>query len=109
MSHAVSRRGAVLILALALCVAAEPAHAQWQSWMLGPFVKQKDANPILAPSDERTMRSAFNDSLVRWEGYATFNPAAVVKDGKVYVLYRAEDATGRQLIGDHTSRLGLAV
>jgi predicted GH43/DUF377 family glycosyl hydrolase len=45
---------------------------------------------------------------VRWEEYATFNPAAVVRDGKVYVLYRAEDATGDSTIGHHTSRLGLA-
>ena len=49
-----------------------------------------------------------NDSIVRWEEYATFNPAAVVRDGKVYVLYRAEDASGDMQIGHHTSRLGLA-
>jgi len=45
---------------------------------------------------------------VAWEAYATFNPAAVVKDGKVFLLYRAEDASGVQQIGGHTSRLGLA-
>jgi predicted GH43/DUF377 family glycosyl hydrolase len=39
----------------------------------------------------------------------TFNPAAVAKDGKIFVLYRAEDATGSTAIGAHTSRLGLAV
>jgi len=43
-----------------------------------------------------------------WEAYATFNPAAVVKDGKVFLLYRAEDASGEQQIGGHTSRLGFA-
>lgn len=48
------------------------------------------------------------DSAVRWEELATFNPAAVVKDGKVYVLYRAEDASGKSEIGFHTSRIGLA-
>jgi predicted GH43/DUF377 family glycosyl hydrolase len=48
------------------------------------------------------------DSLVRWEAYATFNPAAVVRGGKVYLLYRAEDASGEEKIGHHTSRLGLA-
>jgi predicted GH43/DUF377 family glycosyl hydrolase len=48
------------------------------------------------------------DSPVRWEELATFNPAAVVKDRKVYVLYRAEDASGKSEIGFHTSRLGLA-
>ncbi|MGH7636607.1 MAG: pesticidal protein Cry15Aa, partial [Gemmatimonadaceae bacterium] len=49
-----------------------------------------------------------NDSVVRWEEYATFNPAAVVRDGRVMLLYRAEDASGDEKIGGHTSRLGLA-
>lgn len=98
-----------LSLSPTLSAQAQPANGPWQSWMLGPFVKQKDVNPIIVPSDDRTMRSAFNDSIVRWEGYATFNPAAVVKDGRVHVLYRAEDATGQQRIGHHTSRIGLAV
>lgn len=37
-----------------------------------------------------------------------FNPAAVVKDNKVYLLYRAEDTFGKMKIGRHTSRIGLA-
>ena len=45
---------------------------------------------------------------VRWEATHTFNPAAVVQDGKVYLLYRAEDDSGNRL-GGYTSRLGLAV
>jgi beta-1,2-mannosidase len=32
-----------------------------------------------------------------------------VRDGKIYVLYRAEDDSGTMQIGMHTSRLGLAV
>ncbi len=46
---------------------------------------------------------------MHWEALHTFNPAAVVRDGKVYVLYRAEDDSGEEIIGGHTSRLGLAV
>ena len=65
--------------------------------MFGPFVKPAQANPVIAPNPN-----------VAWEAYATFNPAAVVKDGKVFLLYRAEDTTGVQQIGGHTSRLGLA-
>ncbi len=45
---------------------------------------------------------------MRWEVLHTFNPAAMVRDGKVYVLYRAEDDSGAMEIGGHTSRLGLA-
>lgn len=76
--------------------------------MIGPFTKPAAVNPIIVPNKASSMRSVFNDSVVRWEEYATFNPAAVVRDGKVYVLYRAEDATGDSAIGHHTSRIGLA-
>ena len=68
-----------------------------QPWMFGPFAKPAQINPVISPNPN-----------VAWEAYATFNPAAVVKDGKVFLLYRAEDASGTQEIGGHTSRLGLA-
>ena len=83
---------------------AAPAHA----WMFGPFTKPREANPVLTPRSTSTFLSPISDSLVRWEEYATFNPGAVVRDGKVYLLYRAEDASGTEQIGGHTSRLGLA-
>ncbi|MGE5801388.1 MAG: glycoside hydrolase family 130 protein, partial [Gemmatimonadota bacterium] len=76
--------------------------------MLGPFNKPSQVNPVIAPNRAARFRSPTNDSIVAWEAYATFNPAAVVKDDKVYVLYRAEDASGREQIGGHASRLGLA-
>ena len=44
----------------------------------------------------------------QWEALHTFNPAAIVRHGKVVVLYRAEDNSGAMEIGGHTSRLGLA-
>ena len=67
--------------------------------MLGPFTKANDVNPVIVPRDA---------ARFPWEAGATFNPGAVVKDGKVFVLYRAEDATGEASIGGHTSRIGLA-
>src|SRR2546430_8818039 len=79
-----------------------------QTWTFGPFVKPAQVNPIITPNPTSHFRSPMTDSVVAWEEYATFNPAAVVKDGKVFVLYRAEDASGEQQIGRHTSRLGLA-
>ena len=97
-----------LVFLLAV-LAPAPLLAQPRApWMLGPFSKPADVNPILAPSPAATFRSPLSDSLVRWEEFATFNPAAVVRNGKVYVLYRAEDASGASIIGGHTSRIGLA-
>ena len=78
-----------------------------KSWTLGPFTKPTE-NPVITPDTSSRARSPISDSVVAWEAYATFNPAAVVRDKKVFLLYRAEDATGAQQIGGHTSRLGLA-
>lgn len=96
-----------LAVALLLLAAPTAAVAQ-QPWMLGPFSKPSAVNPVIAPNAATTFLSPVNDSTVHWEEYATFNPAAVVRDGKVYLLYRAEDASGDAEIGHHTSRLGLA-
>jgi len=76
--------------------------------MFGPFDKPAQVNPVITPNSASRFRSPMTDSVVAWEEYATFNPAAVVKDGKVFLLYRAEDASGERQIGRHTSRLGLA-
>jgi beta-1,2-mannosidase len=98
----------VVLLSLALSPAAAPARAQEGQWMFGPFEKPATVNPVVAPNRTSTFRSPMGDTVVRWEEYATFNPAAVVRGGKVFLLYRAEDATGAARIGHHTSRLGLA-
>jgi len=100
---------AITSIAVTLVLAPVYAGAQSSSgWMLGPFEKPSGVNPIIAPSAGASWVSPMTDSAVRWEELATFNPAAVVKDGKVYVLYRAEDASGKSEIGFHTSRIGLA-
>lgn len=79
------------------------ASAQ-KSWMIGPFTKQQNVNPCLQPKP-----TLFKDPLLKkkvgWEEQDVFNPAAVIKDGKVYLLYRAED-TVKKYAG--TSRIGLA-
>jgi predicted GH43/DUF377 family glycosyl hydrolase len=45
------------------------------------------------------------NKLVKWEGKDVFNPASLVKDGEVIMLYRAEDFIGKY---NGTSRIGLA-
>jgi len=77
------------------------------AWMLGPFERLVDA-PVISPLKESTFTDPVSGKVVHWEALHTFNPAAIVKDGKVYVLYRAEDDSGAMMIGGHTSRIGLA-
>ena len=93
---------------LVLVSTAAAAQPRPRDWTFGPFEKPRDVNPVIAPNADARALSPMIDSVVRWEAYATFNPAAVVRNGRVHVLYRAEDATGASQIGGHTSRLGLA-
>jgi len=89
---------------LACCTA---SIACAQSWVLGPFRRPVTA-AVLAPDPRSLFRDPVSGDDVHWEATHVFNPAAIVKDGKIFVLYRAEDNTGRLAIGGHTSRLGLA-
>jgi beta-1,2-mannosidase len=75
------------------------------SWAMVPFIKVDSVNPILEAGD-----NIFNCPIlkrpVKWEEKDVFNPAAIVRDGKVWLIYRAEDKIGK-FAG--TSRLGLAL
>jgi predicted GH43/DUF377 family glycosyl hydrolase/lysophospholipase L1-like esterase len=77
-------------------------------WVIGPFTRPAQGNPVLTPNPASTFQDPILQTPVKWEALHTFNPAAVVRHGKVYVLYRAEDNSGTMEIGGHTSRLGMA-
>jgi predicted GH43/DUF377 family glycosyl hydrolase len=70
-----------------------------------PFVKVDSVNPVLLPGDN-TFVCPILKRKIKWENKDVFNPAAIVRDGKIYLLYRAEDTIGKYA---GTSRLGLAV
>ncbi len=74
---------------------------------LGSFTRPLAA-PVLSPLPASVFTDPITHQPVHWEALHTFNPAALVRDGKVFVLYRAEDNSGTMKIGGHTSRLGLA-
>ena len=65
--------------------------AQQPSWSLDGFKKHDTENPILKPN-----------LGVPWESRNVLNPTALVRDNKVYLLYRAQDSLG-------TSRIGMAI
>src|SRR5437879_3111922 len=77
-------------------------------WVIGPWTRGSDA-PVIAPLKVSVFDDPVSGRPVHWEALHTFNPAAIVRDGKVYVLYRAEDDSGEMQIGAHVSRLGLAM
>jgi beta-1,2-mannosidase len=81
---------------------AQTVTAKQQPWTLGPFVKLYEENPILTPSPELIFTDPVSGKEAAYEEKNVLNPAAVVKDGKVHLIYRAQDSL-------MTSRLALAI
>lgn len=92
----------LLVTALFGCSRIYEKSAVTPEWSLTGFVKVDSVNPVLQPSDGSKFFCPVSKKEVGWEERNVFNPAAVVRDGKVYLLYRAQD-------NEMTSRIGLAV
>ena len=97
----------ILLISLAVLPLFGYSQNVLPDWALGGFVRPEKANPIITPNPSNQFDCPMQDKKIGWEESDVFNPTATVKDGKIYVLYRAEDnsATG---IGKRTSRIGLA-
>lgn len=80
-------------------------YSKHEDWELGPFEKLIQADPCLIGSDEVTFFCPIRRDSVYWEAGDIFNPSAIVRDGKIFLLYRADDNVGRY---NGTSRIGLA-
>jgi predicted GH43/DUF377 family glycosyl hydrolase len=78
------------------------------AWELGPFLRPNAVNPVIQPDTNLVFDCPMNGHSMAWAALHTFNPAAVLKDNQICVLFRAEDASGSMNIGGHTSRIGLA-
>ena len=76
-------------------------------WAFGGFVRSENIDPIISPDTAARFLDPMSSKKVAWEANDTFNPAAALKNGKIVVLYRAEDKFGVG-IGFRTSRLGYA-
>jgi predicted GH43/DUF377 family glycosyl hydrolase len=105
MTLPIPRRMLAPIFAVLLAGAQQTGQ---QSWEIGLFMRPDSGNPVIAPAPGSVFDDPIRKTAVHWEALHTFNPAAVVRNGVVDVLYRAEDDTGAMQIGMHTSRLGLA-
>jgi predicted GH43/DUF377 family glycosyl hydrolase len=99
------RKMRLLLLASGL-LAANSLSAQ--SWVIGPFMRPSEA-PVIEPNKFYYFTDPISQEKTFWDALHTFNPAATITpDGKVAVVFRAEDDSGKSAIGGHTSRLGLA-
>jgi predicted GH43/DUF377 family glycosyl hydrolase len=75
------------------------------SWAILPFTKIDSVNPVLIPGTGSFIDPVLKKEVL-WEEKDVFNPAIVNRNGKIYMLYRAQDKTGKPA---GTSRIGLAV
>jgi beta-1,2-mannosidase len=64
-------------------------------------------NPIIKADSSFVFTDPVKGEMVKWQKADIFNPAAIVKDGKVCLLLRCEDNPAAHL-GGRTSRIGLA-
>lgn len=85
--------------------ALKPEDKTDQSWMMVPVTKHDEVFPLLN-SDTTSFFCPVTRKRVKWQESYVFNPAAVVRDNKVYMIFRGEDRIGQY---GGTSRLGLAV
>ena len=82
-----------------------PGDRAMRAWDIGPFVKHP--KPVLSPTSDSRFQCPILGKEVRWEEQNVYNPAAVVRNGKVYLLYRADDKNP-DLKWGRTCRIGLA-
>ncbi|MBN8838347.1 MAG: hypothetical protein J0I09_13880 [Sphingobacteriia bacterium] len=93
----------LLILCFNVKLFAQQKESNWQ--LLG-FTKPVE-NPIMQADSSFTFFCPVQRQQIQWQKADVFNPAAIVRNDKVYILFRAEDVPGVG-IGMRTSRIGLA-
>jgi beta-1,2-mannosidase len=84
---------------------AAPAASPDAPWTIGPFTRELGGQPILSPQPHSRFACPVSRKAVSWEEKDVFNPAAIVRNGLVHLLYRAQDSLGHP---EGTSRIGLA-
>lgn len=78
-----------------------------KSWAWTGFHRPPGINPVISPDTSSVFLCPMSHTPISWEYSDTFNPAATIINGRVAVLYRAEDRLA-QGIGRRTSRIGYA-
>ena len=93
------------LMAIAMLVSCNMQKEERWAWL--DFERPEGVNPIISPDASVKFFCPMRGDSVGWMESDVFNPAATIIDGKVVVVFRAEDnsAVG---IGTRTSRLGYA-
>jgi Predicted glycosylase len=88
-----------VLLGLSCATGSRPPSTD--AWMVKSVQRLESHNPIMGPDSRQEFNCPLRKRKVDWEERNVFNPTAVYKDKRVWLLYRAQDQRG-------TSRIGLA-
>ncbi|WP_422082392.1 glycoside hydrolase family 130 protein [Ulvibacterium sp.] len=102
MNKSYSKFFALAVFSLTLGCNTPPSS----EWDFQSFYKPKE-NPIFQADSSFTFTCPIKKEVVQWQKADVFNPAALVKDNKVYLFMRCED-NPKAILGGRTSRIGLA-
>lgn len=105
--NSILKKNLILCCAVLLSASVAAQQPKGKEWAWINFERPAGVNPVMSPSAQSLFYCPMQAKPMMWEESDTFNPAATVMNGRVVLLYRAEDnsATG---IGQRTSRIGYA-
>jgi len=80
------------LIIVAVFIGCKPAteKSKEAGWALLPFEKADEANPVLLPDTNSTFLCPVRNTIVQWEEKDVFNPAAVVRNDTVFLLFRRQ-------------------
>ena len=90
----------ILIICLASCKTQQSSSANNSEQWLLPFTKLDSVNPVMKPGD-LAFFCPVQQKEIKWEAKNVYNPAVVIRNDTLIMLYRAQDSAG-------CSRIGLA-
>ncbi len=83
----------LILLVLSVSMIAQRVSNNEKSWAWLNFERPAGVNPIISPDATSQFFCPMRQTAMKWEESDTFNPAATVINGRIVVLYRAEDNT----------------
>lgn len=95
----------LLLAFLSSCTGGQKA-LKGNDWMFKSIERLDEYNPLMEPDSKPEFYCPIRKKRVEWEEKSVFNPTAVVKDSRVWMLYRAQDRFGTSRIGIASSRNG---
>ena len=93
----------IILISIATIGCVSTHQAEWDFLSF----EKPENNPVMQADSTFTFLCPVKNERIQWQKADVFNPAAIVKDHKIHLLFRAEDNPDA-ILGGRTSRIGLA-